>query len=96
MDWRSALQPRFELLQNNPNPFSTATTIAFTLTEDGDTKLTFYDITGKVLKIIHDRFKAGQHEVLIDANDLPTQGVILYELESNGHKETKKMLKLNR
>lgn len=96
MDWRSALQPRFELLQNNPNPFSTATTIAFTLTEDGDTKLTFYDITGKVLKIIQDRFKAGQHEVLIDANDLPTQGVILYELESNGHKETKKMLKLNR
>lgn len=96
LEYRSILQPNFALLQNNPNPFSTATTIGFTLAEDGDTKLTFYDITGKVLKVIDQQLKAGHHEVLIDANDLPAQGVILYELESNGHKDTKKMLKLNR
>jgi hypothetical protein len=86
----------FALDQNNPNPFSTTTSIGFTLPEAGKATLTVYDIAGKVLKVISATYPKGRSEVVISADDLQSQGVMFYELESNGQKSTKKMIYLSK
>ncbi|MBK8626742.1 MAG: T9SS type A sorting domain-containing protein [Saprospiraceae bacterium] len=84
----------FALEQNNPNPFTTTTTISFTLPEDGHATVNIFDITGKVLKSINGQFAKGKNELMLSAEDFNAQGVMFYELESKGRKATKKMIYL--
>lgn len=86
----------FALDQNNPNPFSTQTTISFTLPEAGTANLTIYDVTGKVIRKVSGKYPKGRNEVTFNAEEFNAQGVMFYELESNGHKATRKMILLNR
>jgi Cohesin domain/Secretion system C-terminal sorting domain/HYR domain/Dockerin type I domain len=86
----------FALDQNNPNPFTSNTTISFILPEAGKAKLTIYDMTGKVLKTITNEYQKGNNEVIISAEELNAQGVMFYELESKGLKATKKMIYLSK
>lgn len=80
----------FLLEQNNPNPFTSSTSIGFTLPEAGKATLTIYDITGKVLKTIANDYPKGRSEVMISQESINAQGVMFYELECNGMKATKK------
>ena len=82
--------------QNNPNPFTSNTTISFTLPEAGQAKLTIFDITGKVIKSITNDYLKGKNEVNISAEEINAQGVMFYELESKGLKATKKMIYLSK
>ncbi|KXK38750.1 MAG: T9SS type A sorting domain-containing protein [Saprospiraceae bacterium] len=86
----------FELGQNNPNPFSTSTTISFTLPQAGTATMTIYDITGKVIKTISGQYAKGHNELILNASDFNAHGVMFYELESNGLKSTKKMIHLSK
>jgi hypothetical protein len=86
----------FGLDQNNPNPFSTITTIGFTLPEAGKATLTVYDIAGKVLKVISGSYPKGRSELTLSSDEINAQGVMFYELESNGQKSTKKMIYLSK
>lgn len=86
----------FTLDQNNPNPFTSSTTISFTLPSAGQAKLTIYDITGKIIKTITNQYPKGRNEVLISSDDINAQGVMFYELESKGMKATKKMIYLSK
>ena len=86
----------FTLGQNNPNPFTTNTTISFNLPEAGHATLTIYDITGKVLKSYSKEYVKGRNEVIINSDEINAQGVMFYELESNGVKATKKMIYLSK
>jgi len=86
----------FTLDQNNPNPFTATTMISFTLPQAGEATLTIYDITGKVLKTVSGQYSKGKNEVALSADEINAQGVMFYELESNGLKATKKMIYLNK
>ncbi|MBK9736127.1 MAG: T9SS type A sorting domain-containing protein [Saprospiraceae bacterium] len=86
----------FSLDQNNPNPFTANTVIGFTLPSSADAKLTIYDITGKVVKTIKGVYPKGRSEINITSEDINAQGVLFYELESNGLKATKKLIYLNK
>jgi hypothetical protein len=86
----------FELEQNNPNPFTTSTAISFSLPQAGQANLTIYDITGKVVKTIKNVYPKGKSEVIITSDEINAQGVLFYELESNGLKATKKMIFINK
>ncbi|MBK8052857.1 MAG: T9SS type A sorting domain-containing protein [Saprospiraceae bacterium] len=86
----------FTLGQNNPNPFTTNTTISFNLPEAGPATLTIYDITGKVLKSYSKEYAKGRNEVIINSEEINAQGVMFYELESKGVKATKKMIYLSK
>ncbi len=92
----NASEEVFGLDQNNPNPFTASTTIGFTLPAAGKAKLTIYDITGKVLKTISNVYPKGRNEIVISTQEINAQGVMFYELESNGVKATKKMIYLNK
>lgn len=89
-------QVTFDLYQNNPNPFADNTVISFNLAKAGTATLTLYDVTGKVIKKIINQYPLGYNEVLIDGDDNLTEGVIFYELESDGYKATKKMINLSK
>ncbi len=73
-----------KLSQNVPNPFTTTTTIAFTMPSYGRATLRVYDATGKIVRTLADEaFDAGEHSVTFDAGMLPS-GVYRYALSLNG------------
>jgi len=84
----------FQLYQNQPNPFKKATHIRFTLPEAGWAKLTIYDLSGQVLKAYDQQFSEGFNQVTVERSELPSGGVLFYQLETLGHTATKKMILL--
>ncbi len=85
---------KFTVFQNYPNPFNPLTTIRFFLPEDGNIKLTLYNILGQEVKeLINKEMLAGKYEVPFDGSNLAS-GVYIYRLESNNLVETCKMILL--
>jgi len=86
----------FQLYQNQPNPFSTTTTIAFELPESATATLHIYDATGRLIKTIKGNYPQGTNEINIDKNNsnLSTKGVFYYQLETNKYSATRKMILL--
>ncbi len=82
----------FELSQNYPNPFNPTTKIRFSIPSDNHVKLTLYNLLGeRVRDIIDNDYKAGTHEINLDASGL-SSGVYLYKLESGNYVNIKKMM----
>ena len=82
----------FALHQNTPNPFNNMTSISFELPEATQTKLTIYDVTGKVLRVINNYYEAGNHSIMINASQISASGVLYYQLEAGNYSATKKMI----
>ena len=89
----------FSLEQNVPNPFNPRTRIEYTLPRAGKVKLEIFDAVGRVARTLVDEAQAaGQQAVVWDGRGdggeiLPT-GVYLYRLESDGLRQTRKMMLL--
>jgi len=72
----------FALYQNEPNPFNDLTKIGFTLPEAMDAKLTVFDMTGRVIKIVEGEYEAGYNKIELLQQDLGTSGVLYYRLDA--------------
>jgi hypothetical protein len=95
LDGRTSGQPLdFALYQNEPNPWNHSTIIHFDLPEDGLVKLTLFDLTGKMIKVIEEEFRAGHHAMELSKKDINAHGVLYYRLDSGNYSATKKMLRL--
>ena len=82
------------LEQNYPNPFNPSTTLRFSISELGFTKLTIYDILGNEIKtLINEELPSGKYEVEFNSKGL-TSGIYFYQLKTEGYIETRKMLLL--
>jgi hypothetical protein len=81
----------YTLMQNTPNPFAGETNIAFSLPTQGEATLTVYDITGKVAYTSTQDYSAGVHSVTINSQDLGSEGVWFYRLNSGKFSATKKL-----
>jgi len=84
----------FELMQNNPNPFTESTTIGFRLPESGPATLTVYDMSGKILATVSNSYTEGYHEITLSKDELGTAGVLFYQLETQGQTATRRMVRL--
>jgi hypothetical protein len=84
----------YELYQNVPNPFANETLIGFSLPEDMNALLTVYDVSGKVVKQVQGSFVKGLNNIVINKGELPSAGVLYYQLEAGSFKATKKMIVL--
>jgi len=82
----------FELYQNIPNPFGTSSTIGFSLPEEGDATLKIYDYNGRILFEKTKKFSKGYNEIVINADELNTTGILYYQLDSNNHSSNRKMI----
>lgn len=91
---QEAMQLPFELYQNQPNPFQGVTTIGFSLPEEQEATLQVYDVSGRLVKVMRDRYGKGYHEIRLMPGDLPANGVYFYRLEAGEYQATKRMDKL--
>ena len=80
------------LEQNKPNPFSSKTTISYTLKKQAWITLKVYDIIGReVMKLVDEKTDAGKHTLELDASNwLP--GIYFYKAKIGKQTVTKRML----
>ncbi|HAX47943.1 MAG TPA: hypothetical protein DCX92_03070, partial [Bacteroidetes bacterium] len=85
----------FRLYDNFPNPFNPVTSINFDIpagTPGGNTKLTIYDLTGRVIAVLADaELRPGKYSVKWNAANYAS-GVYFYRLESGSYRDIKKMV----
>jgi hypothetical protein len=84
----------FELLQNNPNPFREETVIGFRLPDASSAKLSVYDLSGKILKVVSGNFSKGYNEIILKEKELGSSGILFYQLETPTHTATRRMVRL--
>ncbi|MBT3207862.1 MAG: PKD domain-containing protein [Bacteroidetes bacterium] len=81
----------FQLLQNNPNPFSTTTNISFSVMEISDVEISVFNILGEKLDVLSfTNLNAGNHSFDFDASKLPA-GTYFYKMEAGDFVKTKTM-----
>jgi hypothetical protein len=83
----------FTLIGNYPNPFNLSTTIKMELPYALKWKLSIYDITGRIIKVLNGVDEAGIIAVQWNARDMPS-GIYLCKAEAAGFTATQKMLLL--
>jgi photosystem II stability/assembly factor-like uncharacterized protein len=88
----SELPDKFQLYQNYPNPFNPSTNIRYQITNNGNVSLKIYDIGGKEIKTLVNKFQnPGIYEVRFTGTQL-SSGVYYYRLQAGAFTETKKMV----
>ena len=86
------------VLRNNcPNPFTTATTISFNLSEPGSINLGIFDLNGKIIKVICSGiFNRGEYSFNWDgtnnAGNKAAAGIYLYRLRTEKETLVKRMV----
>ena len=90
----STVPGAFSLDQNYPNPFNPSTTISFSLTKSGETRLVVHNMLGQhVATLVDGHLAAGRHHKRFVASDLGS-GTYFYHLEFEGLRRSGKMLLL--
>jgi len=92
---RSNSLPKTPVLrQNYPNPFNPETKIKFFLPTPGHTKLAVYDLRGREIAVLTNRYLSeGSHTFSWNADDFPS-GLYFYTLTTTDFTRTEKMLLL--
>ena len=84
-----------KLFQNEPNPFYSSTTIRYRTVEDGQVQLVVFDQLGYEASVLINAVqKAGDHQVVWDAEGLPS-GVYTYVLKLDGKELARRAIHLN-
>ena len=84
----------FALEQNYPNPFNPSTKIKYSVPENGNVKLSVYNLVGEVVSVlVNESVNAGFYEVSFNASSLPS-GTYFYSLKKGNSIQTKKMVLL--
>lgn len=96
---RGEIPREFLLSQNYPNPFNPSTTIEYTLPNDSDVNILIYDLMGKEVRTITNKYKqAGQHNVIWNGKNNTEQavsgGIYFYKLQAGDFTQTRKMVLL--
>ncbi len=84
----------FALYQNEPNPFTDKTVISFNLPQAADATLKVFDVTGQVIYTQKRSFGKGLNSFTLERNELPSSGVMIYQVESGENTSTRKMIGL--
>jgi hypothetical protein len=87
------------LLQNNPNPFSNQTTIAYFVSKPVDVTLKIFDISGKLVKTIDQgKVNSGNHQVTWNGTDnqgkMLGSGIYVVRLQTSEFSDSMKMFML--
>ncbi|MDW8230690.1 MAG: HYR domain-containing protein, partial [Saprospiraceae bacterium] len=85
----------FALYQNQPNPFREQTIIHFRLPQAERAELRIFSAEGRLVKTLSGAFPAGHNTVWLQKSDIGAPGVYWYELRTETHRDSKKMLLLD-
>ena len=83
---------RFELYQNQPNPYLDRTVIGFFLPEATTATLSVYDETGRLLHTQKGDYAKGYNAVTLEARDLGADGMLYYKVSTPTDSATRKMI----
>ncbi|MBC7884227.1 MAG: T9SS type A sorting domain-containing protein, partial [Saprospiraceae bacterium] len=86
---------KFELYQNVPNPFNNSTVIGFNLPETDVMTFKLFDLTGKLIYQTTGHYAKGYNTINLDVSTFNINGVLYYQLDSNTHSATRKMIVIN-
>ncbi|MFZ4559211.1 MAG: hypothetical protein ACOYOD_03355 [Saprospiraceae bacterium] len=90
----------FELLQNEPNPFSGETLLRFRMPEAGEATLTVQDVSGRILWQQEAKYPEGMHTIRVTDAQLRKgatgAAVLYYTLTTGRYTATRKMIVLNK
>ena len=94
-----AIPGEYALHYNYPNPFNPATAMLYDLPETGHTRLLIYDLLGREVHVLIDKIMdPGYYSTQWNGRNSQGQtvgaGVYLYQIQSNGFIQTRKMLLL--
>ena len=99
--WTVIIKPakKYELAQNYPNPFNDGTKIPFELKNDGNVKITIYDILGrKIRTVLDENLTFGKHETSWDGKDefdkAVSSGFYFYQIQAGEYSDIGRMLLL--
>jgi hypothetical protein len=95
----AALVKAVHLFQNQPNPFSPETSIAFDLPKAGPVELVIYGVNGRRIRgLVKDTREAGRHTASWDGRDDAGEkagsGIYFYQLTAAGVAESRRMILL--
>jgi hypothetical protein len=95
----AALVKAVHLFQNQPNPFSPETSIAFDLPKAGPVELVIYGVNGRRIRgLVKDTREAGRHAASWDGRDDAGEkvgsGIYFYQLTAAGAAESRRMILL--
>jgi hypothetical protein len=80
----------FDVMQNYPNPFSTATEISFTMPQAQKVTFKVYDLLGKTVTTRTVNAVKGQNKITLDRNGM-NAGMYFYSIQYGDHVVTKRM-----
>jgi len=82
----------YYLDQNYPNPFNPSTTIAYSIPEASNVKLSVFKTLGQQVKIVENVYKnAGSYKVTLYAGEL-NSGIYFYKIEAGQFSQIRKMI----
>ena len=82
----------FAINQIYPNPFNPITTIQYSLNQNANIQILIYDIQGRAITTLIDRFQTvGYHSVIWDASKF-SSGIYFLNMSAGEIAETKKMV----
>jgi hypothetical protein len=95
----AALLKAMHLFQNQPNPFSPETRIAFDLPKAGSVELMIYSVNGRLVRqLVKGTHEAGRHTASWDGRDdtgvKVGSGIYFYQLIAPGVEESRRMILL--
>ena len=88
----NASQDGVLLYQNKPNPFTDYTIIGFDLPDDMEAEISVLDISGKQIYHYEGSFGQGYNQHRIGKEELPSKGIMYYQLHTPEGVMTKKMI----
>lgn len=80
------------LSQNQPNPFQDNTLIPFYLAEASEVQLRVIDLQGRILYEQAGTMQAGHHQILLQAAELRSKGLLMYQLTVGTDTYSKRMV----
>ncbi len=83
---------KFEVYQNQPNPFNATTSIGYQTTEAGEVTLKIYNAAGSEIKILRQQATRGYNQFVVSKDDLNVTGVLIYRIEAGKYHAVRKMI----
>jgi len=88
---RNRILNTFALYQNYPNPVNPDTKIKFILPKQEKVKIEIFNLLGqKVITLVDKIYRAGQHEIDFNGNNV-SSGVYFYRIDAGNYHDVKKM-----
>ena len=82
----------FEVFQNQPNPFSEFTKVAFYTPTSQQVNLTIFNVAGEIIQQQTANFDKGINEFTIESAGMESEGLLIYRVEAENVSITKKMI----